>query len=70
MKAKNPKEIIEDTYDTTKYKAPERPLTGFVMPLNMKRDFDYIDPMRFSEYRPFIPDDEDANKEELRKKTR
>lgn len=61
MKAKNPKEIIEDTYDAEKYKVIERPLTAFVMPLDMKRDFDCIDSLRFSENEPLIKDDEDRD---------
>lgn len=62
MRSKNPKEVIEDTYDAEHYKVIERPLTGFVMPLDMVRDFDYIDPMRFTEDEPLIPDDEDTDK--------
>lgn len=66
MRAKNPKEIIEDTYNAEKNKVIERSLTGFVMPLDMKRDFDYVDPMRFSEDEPLIPDDEDSDKDKKR----
>ncbi len=62
MKSKNPKEIIEDTYDAEKYKVVERPLTGFVMPLDMKRDFDCIDSLRFSQDEALLPDDEDKDK--------
>ncbi|SHH40501.1 hypothetical protein [Tepidibacter thalassicus] len=70
MKSKNPKEIIEDTYDTTKFKTPKRSLTGFVMPLDMKKDFDYIDPMKFSEYKPFILNDKEKNNNDIKKKLR
>ncbi|OPJ55954.1 hypothetical protein [Alkalithermobacter paradoxus] len=57
MKAKNPNDSIQATYNAEKYKVIERPLTGLVMPLDMKRDFDCIDSVRFSEGESLVEDD-------------
>lgn len=74
MSHKNPEEKIDETYDSKDPKTPARPLTNTVMPLKMKNDseydLDYMDPLRSSEYHPFIPSHNNLSSKEIDKKTR
>ncbi|MCT4509344.1 MAG: hypothetical protein N4A48_11450 [Tepidibacter sp.] len=74
MSHKNPEDKIDETYDSKDPKTPTRPLTNTVMPFKMKDDSEYdlghMDPLRSSEYHPFIPSHNNLSIKEIEKKTR
>lgn len=44
---RNPQDTIDDTYNSRDFDILEKDMNSYVMPLDMMKDVDYIEPRRF-----------------------
>lgn len=44
---RNPQDIIDDTYNSRDFDILEKDMNSYVMPLDMMKDVDYIEPRKF-----------------------